>query len=300
MKDSVLETALRANGCFSMLSGAAMAAMPEQVARLIGLHEAWILWWIGILLLGYAGFLVWVASLRRPELLAMIASLGDFSWTAATIALGIFVPALFSPLGWGVVGTVAAIVLVFGLLQAVGIDRSYRHPESSRREWLRICLEFQLDVDSLAVWKILRDAGEIHRYSSSLQSSRIVETASDARTSVRECQDRQGRCWRETLVTDQEELRLEAVFLADRPGFPFPFRNMEGGWQVHPEAPGCRLQVWWDVIPRRRWAAFLTMPLLSFLLPRQFAQVVANMRAAALGQQPDTATLRPALFVGGC
>lgn len=234
-------------------------------------------------MLAFAALLLYLATLaRQPQLLSMLASLGDFTWVGATIGLAVAAPAVFSTNGWLIASAVAAVVAACGLSQAIGIDRTYRCDDPERAGWLRLCLEYQLDVAPRSLWMVLRDVGGIHRYAPSVANASIVEPRIDDAPPVRECQDARGRCWREEFSIDDSQMRIDLRFQADRPGFPYPFTQMEGCWDLEATPGGTKLRVWWNVVPRRRWAAFVLMPLFSFLLQGSFLTTVENMRAAAM------------------
>lgn len=301
MNDRFLRKALAVNGVFSFATGSVMALVPEVVGDWIGFEHSLILRVVGAMLLAFAGLLFCLSFLsRRPQFLAMLASVADFAWVVGTVALAIVLPNVLSGAGWVIASGVAAVVMACGVAQAMGIARSYRHPDTSREGWQQLCLEFQVDIAPAALWEIVRELDAIHEYAPGLAGSSIEEGGATDRQ-VRECRDAKGNCWREDVLIDDARRRLEMTFLTDRQGFPFPFLRMEGGWSLESAASTTRLRIWWDVVPKRRWLSFVLMPMFSLLLAHRFRATIKNMRETALGVRTEAfAGRRNAVVVGVC
>ena len=117
-----LRRALQANGIFSALSGIIIILADNSIASIIGLPEQVSLIGLGISLLLFAASLLWVAS--REEIkpaAAWAAVILDIGWVAGSAAL-ISASVLSAP-GNLAVAAVAAIVLLFALLQFLGIRK---------------------------------------------------------------------------------------------------------------------------------------------------------------------------------
>lgn len=287
MNDCFLRTALGLNAAFSATTGILMTAMPTAVGHWIGTNQTLALQLIGISLILFAGILCYVGNFSRtPQFLAMLASLSDFVWVLATILLATIFPNMLSTTGWIIAGVVAAVVLGCGLAQAIGIDRIHRHPQKSG--WLKLCLQFELDLAPRTLWSRIRDVSEIHRFAPSVAHSSLLPDQTTDQSPVRECRDHNGNCWREDLIIDDEHKRLHVRFHTEAPDFPFPFTSMEGGWQVTTDSAGSMVRVWWDVVPKRRMLSFLLMPLLANIAVKDFRQTVQNMSAPMTDQTSTT------------
>ena len=121
----LLRSALRGNGVFSTLSGFLFLLMPTAVATFLGWPTyGWLLMLVGAVLLLYAGLLFWEA--RKPELnrgFAKTAVFMDLAWViGSALILLLGTPALTIGGMWAV-GLVADAVLVFAILQAIGLRR---------------------------------------------------------------------------------------------------------------------------------------------------------------------------------
>jgi len=124
MNDSqnLLRNSLRANGAFSTLSGLAFLLGSAAIAPAIGLGDARILLGLGVGLLGFAGYLVFVSS--RPTLnlsTAMQIIVADLAWVVGTVPV-VMLDVLNRT---GVIAAVAIAdaVLLFAILQYLGVRR---------------------------------------------------------------------------------------------------------------------------------------------------------------------------------
>ncbi len=128
-RQQLLRRALRGNALFSLLSGVAILAMNRRLADFLGLPSDADLTALGIGLLAYAGWLLWNArreTIRIAE--AWIAVILDILWVVGSYAL-LFATTLSSSGKW-IVGLVAEMVFLFGLMQWLGLRRigRSRHP----------------------------------------------------------------------------------------------------------------------------------------------------------------------------
>jgi len=121
-RQHLLKMALLANACFSTVSGLLLVFVQRSIVRFLGLSEDTNLVALGIGLIAFAVVLLFYARKRPIKLLdAWIAVLMDFAWVIASYPLIFMAP--FSTAGKWLVGFVADIVLLFALLQWMGIRR---------------------------------------------------------------------------------------------------------------------------------------------------------------------------------
>jgi hypothetical protein len=121
-RQQLLRRALLANASFSTISGLVLVFAQRWVVRLLGLPETINLITLGISLLVFAAILVLFARKNPIKLLdAWIAVILDAAWVIGSYPLLFVVP--FSTSGKWVVGIVAEVVMVFALMQWLGIRR---------------------------------------------------------------------------------------------------------------------------------------------------------------------------------
>jgi hypothetical protein len=118
----LLRRSLMGNALFSTLSGLTILFAQGWVLRILGLSSS-----VNLLILG-VGLIVFAATLiinaRKPQIKisdAWIAVLMDLAWVLGSCVLIFLVS--FSTEGKWVVGVVAELVLVFAVLQVLGIRR---------------------------------------------------------------------------------------------------------------------------------------------------------------------------------
>jgi hypothetical protein len=121
-RQQLLRRALLANASFSTISGLVLVFAQRWVVRLLGLPETINLITLGISLLVFAAILVLFARKNPIKLLdAWIAVILDAAWVIGSYPLLFVVP--FSTSGKWVVGIVAEVIMVFALMQWLGIRR---------------------------------------------------------------------------------------------------------------------------------------------------------------------------------
>ncbi len=124
-ESAFLRRSLRANGAFSLVTGLAMVVACKPLSNLIGAGHPLILAGIGVSLLAFAAGLFRNSQrVSVDEREAMTAIILDFGWVVGSVVVISF-GVLTSPGNW-TVATVADLVLVFAILQAVGLRRVRR------------------------------------------------------------------------------------------------------------------------------------------------------------------------------
>jgi len=128
---SLLRWSLRGNALFSTLSGIAFTAFGSAMARTIGLAVPMILPAIGLGLLGFAAYLLFVASRDEISLSrtwSIIA--GDLAWVVGTIP--VVAAGLLNQTGVIAAIAIAEVVLGFAALQYLGLRRARARVPSAR------------------------------------------------------------------------------------------------------------------------------------------------------------------------
>jgi len=130
--DQFLRNALRANGVFSIISGVAFLVAGRPLASWMGLGEALILQGVGVSLLVFAGGLFFNAarsSVNRTEAWTAVAL--DVAWVLGSFVLIAF--QVLTTAGNWAVAVVADLVLVFAILQGIGLRLSAHEKASVRK-----------------------------------------------------------------------------------------------------------------------------------------------------------------------
>ena len=267
------------NAAFSATCGVALVRGGDwQMAAFPGI-PGWVFFGIGVGLVGFAGLLLLLALHPRPGTGALI-GLADILWILATIPLAILSAAV-APDGAVLIFAVAAVVGGFALGQLLAVRAMVR--DRDRPGHYRHCVRVPTTADADALWAVIADLGRIADHSDMLARSGMRGGAPVAPGAIRDCADAAGRTWSEQ-VERLDPVRREVTlrFLADAPGFPFPVREMTGGWRVIPWGEASVTEVWWSLVPTGRFG-WLKVALLSLGLDLSMPGVIARMDAAAGG-----------------
>ncbi len=288
MYTTPLRTALLSNALFSTLSGLTFIIFSSSAAALVGVGAPIIYQIIGIGLMGFAGFVAWTGT-RQPinAFLAALISLADFTWVAGTLLFLVLAFPALHPAGMASLIAIAAIVLFFGIRQLQGIGKMYALPGKPTMHKLCVAVDTPAPADTM--WAVIADLGSIQAYSQNLNKVILRDNAQPGVDAVRQCTDVNGKTWGEHCIRyDQDERSVAFQFLADEPGFPYPFTTMVGGWDVVPRADGSTVTIWFEVTPKNRFVHPVILAVMSRNLARSFGAVVARMTAAARGEPVPT------------
>jgi len=120
----LLKNALFGNSAFSFISGLAAVLFSKAIANFLGLSASWIIFALGIGLILY-GIEIFIAAKAEPvhKGIATFAVYADLAWVLGSAML-IFANLVdFTTAGKWAIAIVADIVLVFAILQFVGLRR---------------------------------------------------------------------------------------------------------------------------------------------------------------------------------
>ena len=121
---SLLRNTLYGNSAFSFLSGLACVLFSKAIGSFLGISASWIILLLGFGLMAY-GWLIFSAANAKPvnASIAQFAVYADLTWVLLSAVL-IFANLVdFTTAGkWGI-AIIADIVLLFAILQFVGLRR---------------------------------------------------------------------------------------------------------------------------------------------------------------------------------
>lgn len=288
MQTTTLRIALLSNALFSTLSGLTFIIFSPSVADLIGVGAPIIYQIIGVGLLGFACFVAWIGT-RKPinTFLAALISLADFMWVVGTLLFILLAFGSLQPAGIGSLIAIAAIVLFFGIRQLQGVSEMYALPGKPNTH--KLCVAVGTPESADTMWSVIADLGSIQTYSPNLTKVILRDNAHPGVDAVRQCTDVNGKTWGEQCKRyDQNARSVEFQFLADEPGFPYPFGTMVGGWDVVPREDGSTVTIWFEVTPKYGFLHPIILAIMSRNLANGFGEVVARMTAAARGENVPT------------
>jgi cytochrome c oxidase assembly factor CtaG len=121
---SLLKNALFIDSLFSLLSGIAFLLFSKAVASLLGVSASWIIPALGVGVIVYA-IEIYLAARAEPVPMgiARFAVYGNLVWVLGSVLLIFANPVPFSTAGKWTIAILADVVLVFAILQHVGLRR---------------------------------------------------------------------------------------------------------------------------------------------------------------------------------
>ncbi|MFW6066960.1 MAG: SRPBCC family protein [Myxococcota bacterium] len=293
MPPLLLRRALLANASFSAASGLIMVAAHSVLGNVLGPDVPAVYLLLGLGLLSFATGLAWLAARPRPLwVLGVVAA--DVGWIVGTTVLLAIFWADFEVAGVLAVAATNGVVALLVVYQLRGLSRTFSVTgEPGRYE---ICVRVATHLPRERLWPVVADLGRIDQHLQDLRSSRMEGDAAPGEGAVRTCENRRGQRWSERCIEWREGSSFDVRFLTDRPGFPFPFSDMVGGWRLVPTDAGCDVEVWWRVVPTRPWLAPLLLPVMARGASGTFEAVVASMVAQAEGRPAGEAPQLRAAF----
>lgn len=122
---SLLRNTLYGNSLFSFASGIVALLFSRAIASFLGISASWVLLVLGLGLIVY-GIEIFLAARAEPlnRGIATFAIYADFAWVLASAVLIFANLAPLTTAGKWTIAILADIVLVFAILQYVGLRRS--------------------------------------------------------------------------------------------------------------------------------------------------------------------------------
>jgi hypothetical protein len=121
----LLRTSLRANAAFSAVCGVGMLAAAGPSSVFLGVPEPRLVSLVGASLLGFSGLLLFLASRPRVHLPSALGIVGlDLAWVIGSA--WVLLASVLTVAGNWTVALVADVVLLFALLQYLGVRRLRR------------------------------------------------------------------------------------------------------------------------------------------------------------------------------
>ncbi|WOO41799.1 SRPBCC family protein [Rubellicoccus peritrichatus] len=277
-----LRLALSGNALFSTVSAIFLIFQPTLVGDWLGFHSPVAFTIIGVALAVFAGELFYQTTGKRIiAWRVLIASCSDYVWVLASIPLLILNPVDFSSTGVLLISAVAIVVCVFGSCQLWGIEHAHK---TSHKNGYRLCAAIEVNAPSASMWQVISQLGDIHKYSSGLKDSVVINNDAPGVGAVRVCSDCKGNQWAEECTDFRVGHGYSVRFKADDPKFPFPVSDMIGGWELSSKGEGSEIQIWFELKPKPLWLAPVILSLLAFQLDSSFPKVVQNMANDVCGE----------------
>ncbi|MCG8577526.1 MAG: hypothetical protein MI810_21780 [Flavobacteriales bacterium] len=120
---ALLKYTLLSNFCFSLMSGLSLVLFSDEIGTLIEVRLSGALVYIGLGLLPFALFTIWVSQQKKnyQKWVKLIIYM-DLSWVIGSCVILLFQPFTINATGNIIIGVVALIIGLFALLQKRGLS----------------------------------------------------------------------------------------------------------------------------------------------------------------------------------
>ncbi len=272
----LLRAGLLFNALFSSLCATWLLIDPHRFTASLALPPS-VLRGLGVSLALFVVSLVFLATRRRARLLeSLLTTIADGGWVVGSVAF-LMLWTGTTPEGTWLVIDVALAVGFAAVLQFIGLMRAVSEPRSDLPTTHRIEVVGDVEVSRSQFWRHLSDLESIRHHSAGLAES-FLRTPDHAGVGTqRECASTDGSRWAEQVTSWRPEEGFDVTFLADEDGFPFPARQMVGGWRLEAlDETHTRVTVWWSLLPKGL-PGILLVPLMSARLQRDFPSVFRSI-----------------------
>ena len=222
---NILQTSLKSNAAFSLLSGFLLIVIHGKIAQLFGVSNATVFWVIGIGLVLFAATVYWESIKLRPlQVFSIIVQ--DLIWVIASIILLIFNPFQISFWGNVLIAVVALIVFIFALAQSSGLSKMDSVTQQGLKE---VNFERIVKAPKNKVWEVISAVGDYHQVVPNLDQSNILSGTGEGM--VRSCAIGKDS-WTETCTWWKEGHSYAFEVDTQAPDYPFPLKFLKGFWEV--------------------------------------------------------------------
>lgn len=283
MQSTLLRRALQGNALFSLACGSASLFFAASLAPIIGGVDPWILRLLGVGLFLFAAVLFWLArSASVNPGAALAVTFADLGWVAGSILLLSFA-SMISADGRVIIASVAGIVLLCAILQAAGlrsltVNRDGRTDASSAFEIRRA-----VSVSPDAMWGGVSDLGAIGKFYPVLRHVEVDKADGASQDRVRRtCENHQGQRWTEEVIAwDERGRSMTLAFDTTDPDFPFPVKEMYGGWVVHSSGGLTEVVVWFELTVKGGVFGEILAPMIASKSMPGIHETIVNMEEEA-------------------
>lgn len=242
-----MKQALRINAIFSSVSGILLILFHNWFQEIFDLGTSTPFWITGIALIVFAGSILLEIKRQNPAGILWIV-VQDILWVIGSIVLLVWNPFGISASGNLIIATVAGVVLLMAFLQAralAALDRI----DSSRQKVLRY--EREVSAPRKAVWDVVSDVANYHSVAPNIDAVEIISGTGEGM--VRSCAHGKDS-WTETCTLWQEGSEYAFLVQTGVPGYPFPFKHLQGSWRVHETGPkSTRIEMEFAFVYKRKW-----------------------------------------------
>lgn len=265
-----LQKSLRLNALFSGISGIVLIAMNKQFAHLFETTNTIVFWVTGIVLLFFAGTIIYEIKKQRPLAVLWII-IQDFLWVIGSIILIAFNPFDISKTGSATIAIIALIVLFMGVSQSKALAQT-DSIDSKNLKYLKF--ERVVKADKKSVWEVISNVSDYDKVAPNIDEVKII--SGEGRGMVRSCSHGKDS-WTETCTLWVEEESYSFEVNTSAPDYPYPFKYLKGTWEVQEiDRSTTKIIMHFDFQYKRKYQNWLLHPLLKSKFSKTAEKLLDN------------------------
>lgn len=273
----LLKNALTANAIFSGISGISLIVFSKSFAKLFMVASNTVFWIVGIVLIYFAITII-VEIFKTRSLAILFIIVQDILWVVGSMILVLTNPFSISITGNTIIAIIALIVMLFAILQGLGLSRIDEVDNKTKMK--RLSFKKKFNANKADVWEIVSDTGNIDKYASNVDKSQIV--SGSGKGMVRSCSHGKKQ-WTETCSLWDEGNKISYIINTQAPDYPFPLSYLKGTWQVKElSANKTELLMHFDLIFNRNIQRVFLYPLLKTNFNKIANELLENWETAIL------------------
>lgn len=267
---NLLQIALVGNGIFSLLSGFYLVFYKGRVAQWFGKEKTTVFLLIGLGLLFFS-YTIFV-QIKRPDAEAVFyIIIQDLIWVLASIILLSLKPFNITHLGNQIIAGIALIVLLFGVVQSIGL----MHIDASKEKGVkRLTFERAVMASKASSWQVLSDVSNYHEVAPNIDHVQIE--SGQGLGMVRSCSHKGDR-WTELCTDWNEEDSYTFQVNTDAEDYPYPLNYLKGTWKVEEISKNqTNIVMEFEFSYKNKWHHLIVHPFVKKQFSKISEEILAN------------------------
>ncbi len=265
-----LQKSLRVNAIFSVMSGIILIAFNKQIANAFGVTSTKIFWIIGIVLIGFAGTIIFEIKKQRPVAVLWII-VQDYIWVIGSFLLIIINPFEITKAGNSSIAVIALIVLFMGINQS----KALAQVDSGTQKGIKhVKYERIVKANKKEVWKAISDVANYHQVAPNIDDVKII--SGEGKGMVRSCSHGKNS-WTETCSMWVEEKSYSFEVNTKALNYPYPFKFLKGTWEVQEiDTNTTKIVLLFDFQYKHKYQNWLLHPILKGKFSKTAEELLNN------------------------
>lgn len=251
-----LQKSLWANAIFSIISGIVLILFSRQFASLFGTTNDKVFWLIGLVLVFFAGTIIYEIIKQRPLAVLWII-IQDYIWVIGSFILITINPFDITKSGNSAIAVIGMVVLFMGINQSNALAQVDGVDNTKNKQFR---FERVVKASKQQVWKVISDVANYNKVAPNIDDVKII--SGEGQGMVRSCSHGKEK-WTETcsMWVDGKTYSFEVNIAA--PDYPYPFKFLKGTWEVQEiDISTTKIVMLFDFQYKRKYQNWLLHPIL--------------------------------------